>query len=129
MAAGLAQRAEVQLAYAIGVAQPVGVHVNTFGTGTVPHEKLEDYILKNFDMRPRAIIEQLDLLRPQYRDTAAYGHFGRKEFSWENTDRAAELADALGAAKTNGAHKLNGAPAKKAAKKPAPKRAKAEATN
>jgi S-adenosylmethionine synthetase len=127
VAAGLAQRAEVQLAYAIGVAQPVGVHVNTFGTGNVPHEKLEDYILKNFDMRPRAIIEQLDLLRPQYRETAAYGHFGRKEFSWENTDRAAELADALG--KTNGAHaKPNGSPAKKA-KKPATKAAKAEATN
>jgi S-adenosylmethionine synthetase len=95
VAAGLADRCEVQIAYAIGVAQPVGVMVNTFGTGKVEDEKLERYLQKRFDMRPRAIIEQLDLLTPIYRKTAAYGHFGRSEFSWEKTDRAAELADAL----------------------------------
>jgi S-adenosylmethionine synthetase len=95
VAAGLADRCEVQIAYAIGVAQPVGVMVNTFGTGKVEDEKLERYLLKHFDMRPRAIIEQLDLLKPIYRQTAAYGHFGRPEFSWEKTNRAAELADAL----------------------------------
>jgi len=95
VAAGLAERCELQLAYAIGVARPVGVNVNTFGTGTVDEGKLERYILSHFDMRPKAIIEQLELLRPIYRATASYGHFGRKEFSWENTDRAAELAAAL----------------------------------
>ena len=95
VAAGVAERCELQIAYAIGVAKPVGVHVNTFGTGKVSEEKLERYILANFDMRPRAIIEQLDLLRPIYRPTAAYGHFGRKQFSWEATDRAEAMADAL----------------------------------
>ncbi|MEM1032898.1 MAG: methionine adenosyltransferase [Myxococcota bacterium] len=112
VAAKLAERCEVQLAYAIGVAQPVGVHLNLFGTGRVDEEKLERYIMRQFDMRPRAIIEQLDLLRPIYRATAAYGHFGRKEFPWEATDRAAELADAFGApaprAASNGASKANG---------------------
>jgi len=97
VAAGLARRAEVQVAYAIGVAKPVGVHVNTFGTGKVDSDVLEQYIAENFDMRPRAIIEQLDLLRPIYRQTAAYGHFGRKGFPWEKTDRAKQLAkDLLG---------------------------------
>ena len=86
VAAGLAKRCEVQIAYAIGVAQPVGVHVNTFGTGKVDDEMLEKYILENFDMRPKALIEQLDLLKPIYKKTAAYGHFGRDEFSWEKTD-------------------------------------------
>jgi S-adenosylmethionine synthetase len=95
VAAGLARRAEVQIAYAIGVAKPVSVHVNTFGTGKVPDAKLSAYVLEHFDMRPRAIVEQLDLLRPIYRPTAAYGHFGRSEFTWEKTDRAAELAAAL----------------------------------
>ena len=95
VAAGLARRAEVQIAYAIGVAKPVSVHVNTFGTGKLPDPKLSAYVLEHFDMRPRAIVEQLDLLRPIYRPTAAYGHFGRPEFTWEKTDRAAELADAL----------------------------------
>src|SRR5262245_13404471 len=89
VAARLARRCEVQIAYAIGVAQPVGVHVNTFGTGSVGDETLERYIMGNFDMRPKAIIEQLDLLKPIYRKTAAYGHFGRDEFTWEKTDRAA----------------------------------------
>jgi S-adenosylmethionine synthetase len=95
VAAGLADRCEVQIAYAIGVARPVGVHINTEGTSKVDEQKLESYVLANFDMRPKAIIEQLGLLRPIYRATAAYGHFGRSEFSWEKTDRAVELGDAL----------------------------------
>ena len=95
VASGIARRAEVQIAYAIGVAKPVGVNINTFGTGKVDDDKLSAYIVKNFDMRPRAIVEALDLLRPIYRATSAYGHFGRPEFSWEKTDRAEELASAL----------------------------------
>jgi S-adenosylmethionine synthetase len=95
VASGLAKRCEVQIAYAIGVAQPVGVHVNTFGTGKVADEVLEKYILSNFDMRPKALIDELDLLGPIYKRTAAYGHFGRSEFSWEKTDRAAKIADDL----------------------------------
>ena len=95
VAAKLASRAEVQVAYAIGVAQPVGVHVNTFGTGRIDEELIEKYVMQNFDMRPKAIIEQLDLLKPIYRKTAAYGHFGRDEFTWERTDRAAKMADDL----------------------------------
>ena len=75
--------------------QPVGVHVNTFGTGKVADEVLEKYILSNFDMRPKALIDELDLLGPIYKRTAAYGHFGRSEFSWEKTDRAAKIADDL----------------------------------
>jgi S-adenosylmethionine synthetase len=114
VAAKLASRCEVQIAYAIGVARPVGVHVNTFGTGRVDHEVLEKYILANFDMRPKAIIDQLDLLKPIYRKTAAYGHFGRDEFSWEKTTRAAKMADDLSkpsaVAATNGAN--GSAPAK-----------------
>ena len=113
--AGLARRAEVQIAYAIGVAKPVSVHINTFGTGKVADAKLSAYVLEHFDMRPRAIVEQLDLLRPIYRPTAAYGHFGRPEFTWEKTDRAAELADALLSngvkadhAATNGSREKNG---------------------
>jgi S-adenosylmethionine synthetase len=93
VAAKLAKRVEVQIAYAIGVAKPVGVYVRTFGTGSVPDEVLGEYVMKHFDMRPRAIIEELDLLRPIYKATSAYGHFGRKEFSWEKTDRAAKIAD------------------------------------
>jgi S-adenosylmethionine synthetase len=95
VAAGVARRCELQLAYAIGVAQPVGVHVNTFGTGLVSDEKLERYILDSFDMRPKAIIDELGLLAPIYKATAAYGHFGRSEFSWESTERAAKIADDL----------------------------------
>ncbi len=112
VAAKLAKRAEVQIAYAIGVAKPVGVYVRTFGTGIVADEVIGDYVMKNFDMRPRAIIEQLDLLRPIYRATAAYGHFGRKEFSWEKTDRAAKIADdfakAVKGAKGSAPGKTNG---------------------
>jgi S-adenosylmethionine synthetase len=96
VAAKLARKIEVQVAYAIGVAKPVGVFVNAFGTASVPEEKLARYVEKNFDMRPRAIIEELDLLRPIYRPTAAYGHFGRPEFSWEQTTRAEALRDAFG---------------------------------
>ncbi len=97
VAAGLAKRCEVQIAYAIGVAKPVGVHINTFGTGKVSDERLEAYILEHFDMRPKALIDELGLLAPQYLPTAAYGHFGRSEFSWEKTTRAAQLAaDLLG---------------------------------
>src|SRR6188768_2996908 len=93
VAAGLAKKCEVQVAYAIGVAKPMGVYVQTFGTGKVSDDVLERYILQNFDMRPKAIIEQLDLRRGIYRKTAAYGHFGRedKDFTWELTDFAEEL--------------------------------------
>ncbi len=98
VASSIAKRCEVQIAYAIGVAQPVGVYVQTFGTSSVPEERIAAYVLKHFDMRPKAIIEQLDLLRPVYRPTSAYGHFGRSEpgFTWERTDRAHELREALG---------------------------------
>ncbi len=98
VASGVARRCEVQIAYAIGVAQPVGVYVQTFGTSKAPEEQIAAYVLKNFDMRPKAIIEQLNLLRPIYKATAAYGHFGRTEanFTWERTDRADELRKALG---------------------------------
>jgi S-adenosylmethionine synthetase len=108
VAAGLAKRCEVQIAYAIGVAKPVGVHVNTFGTGKIDDEKLEKYILENFDMRPKALIDELNLLRPVYRPTAAYGHFGRDEFSWEKTSRAAKMADDLLRGKTKATNGANG---------------------
>ncbi|GAA1684388.1 methionine adenosyltransferase [Fodinicola feengrottensis] len=99
VAAGLAARVEVQVAYAIGKAQPVGLFVETFGTETVAPAKIQDAITSVFDLRPAAIIRDLDLLRPIYQKTAAYGHFGREldEFTWEKTDRA----DALKAAVTN----------------------------
>jgi len=97
VAASLADRAEVQVAYAIGVAKPVAVYVETFGTAKVPQEAIEKAIAKVFDLRPRAIIEELDLLRPIYAQTAAYGHFGRElaDFTWERTDRVAQLQAAL----------------------------------
>jgi S-adenosylmethionine synthetase len=95
VASGVARRCEVQIAYAIGVAQPVGVRVDTFGTGKVSDEALEKYILSSFDMRPKALIETLNLLRPIYLPTAAYGHFGRNDVPWEKTDRAAKIADDL----------------------------------
>ncbi len=98
VAAGLARRCEVQVAYAIGKAHPVGLYVETFGTGTVPDEVLTTAIREVFDLRPAAIIRDLDLLRPIYRRTAAYGHFGRElpEFTWERTDRTADLLSAVG---------------------------------
>lgn len=93
VAAGVANRVEVQLAYAIGVAEPVSVMVETFGTGKVDHAALEKMIRKHFQLTPRGIIQSLDLLRPIYKKTAAYGHFGRREpgFTWEMTDKSAEL--------------------------------------
>ena len=99
VAAGLAERCEVQLAYAIGVAEPVSVLVDTFGTGTVDEDKLEALVRANFALTPKAIIESLNLRRPIYKATAAYGHFGRedKDFTWEATDKAAALK--AGAAK------------------------------
>ncbi|WP_194419568.1 methionine adenosyltransferase [Microbacterium abyssi] len=98
VAAGLADRLEVQVAYAIGVARPVGLYVETFGTGRVSDEVITNAIRQVFDLRPQAIIEQLDLLRPIYRQTAAYGHFGRElpDFTWERTERADELRRAAG---------------------------------
>ena len=95
VAAGLAKRAEVQLAYAIGVPFPVSVMVDTFGTGTVPEDRIEAAVEKTFDLTPQGIVETLDLLRPIYNATAAYGHFGRSEFSWERTDRTAALQQAV----------------------------------
>jgi S-adenosylmethionine synthetase len=99
VAAGLAKRCEVQVAYAIGKAHPVGVFVQTFDTGVLPDERIQEAVLEVFDLRPAAIIRDLDLLRPIYRPTAAYGHFGRElpDFTWERTDRAAALKAAAGA--------------------------------
>jgi S-adenosylmethionine synthetase len=93
VAAGLASRCEVQVAYAIGKAEPVGLFVETFGTGAAPDEKIQEAVVNAFDLRPAAIIRDLDLLRPIYALTSAYGHFGRElpEFTWERTDRAEEL--------------------------------------
>ena len=96
VAAGLADTAQLQLAYAIGTAHPVSVMLQTFGTETVDPEKLQDLLREVFDFRPAAIIRDLDLLRPIYNETAAYGHFGRKEFPWEATDRADDLRAAIG---------------------------------
>jgi len=98
VAAGLAERCEVQLAYAIGVAEPVSVLVDTFGTGKVPESKLQELVRANFHLTPKGIIESLDLRRPIYRKTAAYGHFGRSDngFPWEATDKAALLKEQAG---------------------------------
>jgi len=98
VAAGLASRAEVQLAYAIGVAEPVSVMVDTFGTGTIPEDKITAIVRENFSLTPKAIIETLDLRKPIYKPTAAYGHFGRTGpgFTWERTDRADALRKAAG---------------------------------
>ena len=115
VAAGLATRCEVQVAYAIGVSHPVGVFVETFGTGVVGDEKIQQAVLDVFDLRPAAIIRDLDLLRPIYRVTSAYGHFGRQQgvnrllaggsgsqeevgptFTWESTQRADDLRAAAG---------------------------------
>ena len=93
VAAGLAKRCQVQLAYAIGVARPVSVRVDTFGTGAVEDERLEEAVERTFDLRPAAIIRDLDLRRPIYRQLAAYGHFGRDDLdlAWEKTDRTEQL--------------------------------------
>ncbi|MEM9192291.1 MAG: methionine adenosyltransferase [Myxococcota bacterium] len=137
VAAKLADKCEVQVAYAIGVSEPMGVFVTTFGTGKVPDAEIADAVKRVFDFRPAALIETLDLLRPIYRPTAAYGHFGRSEktFTWEKTDRAKELAAAVRdktigasrkkrASKANGARKANGAGKANGARKAAPKKAK-----
>ena len=93
VAAGLADKVEIGLAYAIGIARPTSVYVETFGTGKLSHEEIEKIIMENFDMRPAAIIRDLDLLRPIYRQTASYGHFGRNDLDlpWERTDRVEDL--------------------------------------
>ena len=98
VAAGIATEVEVQIAYAIGISNPVSINVNSFGTGKIEDNKIKKLIYKHFDLRPKAIIQHLDLLRPIYKKTAAYGHFGREraEFTWENTDKADELKSAAG---------------------------------
>jgi len=101
VASGLADQCEVQISYAIGVAQPISVLVNTYETGKISDDKILELVKKNFDMRPKAIIDQLNLLRPIYKKTATFGHFGRDdvEFPWERTDKAAALRKALEEAK------------------------------
>jgi S-adenosylmethionine synthetase len=96
VAAGLASQCQVQIAYAIGVAEPVSIMVDTYGSGTISDDKIEALIAEHFDLRPKGIVQMLDLLRPIYRNTAAYGHFGRTEleFTWERTDKADLLRDA-----------------------------------
>ncbi len=98
VAAGLAEKCEVQVAYAIGVAEPVSVMVDTSGTGKIPSARIAQIVREVFDLRPRAIIEQLDLLRPIYKKTAAYGHFGRElpEFTWERTDKVSLIREKAG---------------------------------
>jgi S-adenosylmethionine synthetase len=98
VAAGLASRCEIQIAYAIGVAKPVSVFVDTFGTGVIPDSEISKLVQAHFDLRPKAIIQTLDLLRPIYKATASYGHFGRTEpgFTWERTDKAELLRNAAG---------------------------------
>ncbi len=98
VAAGIASEFEVQVAYAIGISQPVSINVNTFGTGKISNDRIKDLIVEHFDLRPKAIIQHLDLLRPIYLKTAAYGHFGREreEFTWERTDKAEILREAAG---------------------------------
>jgi len=98
VAAGVAKKCEIQIAYAIGVAEPVSVMVDLMGTGLVPKQRVEEIVREVFDLRPRAIIEYLDLLRPIYRKTAAYGHFGRNEpeFTWEKTNKADEIRELAG---------------------------------
>ncbi len=98
VASGIASEVEVQIAYAIGISKPVSINVNSFGTGKIPDNKIKNLISEIFDLRPKAIIQQLDLLRPIYRPTAAYGHFGRKHenFTWERTDKADMLRAAAG---------------------------------
>jgi S-adenosylmethionine synthetase len=98
IAAGIASQIEVQVAYAIGISQPVSINVSSFGTGVIPDDKIKALIDRHFDLRPKAIVQHLDLLRPIYLRTAAYGHFGRKheDFTWERTDKAAALKDDAG---------------------------------
>jgi S-adenosylmethionine synthetase len=119
VAAGLARRCEVQVAYAIGVAEPVSLLVNTFGTGKIAEDRLAELVRANFDCRPGALVRELNLLRPIYQKTAAYGHFGRNEpeFTWEKTNKADALKSAakkyFAAGATNGASKTVAAKAPK----------------
>jgi S-adenosylmethionine synthetase len=99
VAAGIASRCEVQLSYAIGVADPMGIYADTFGTGKISEEKIVQLIRKHFPLKPREIIDKLDLRKPIYKKTAAYGHFGRSEFSWEKTDKANALKKEAGLSK------------------------------
>lgn len=98
VAAGLAERCEIQISYAIGVAEPTSITIETFGTEKVPHDRIVALVRKHFDLRPRGIVKMLDLLKPIYKATAAYGHFGREEpsFTWERTDKAKTLRDEAG---------------------------------
>lgn len=98
VASGLADRCEIQLAYAIGVAKPVSVLVDTFGTGRLPDDKIAELVVRNFALSPTGIIRTLDLRRPIYKQTAAYGHFGRTDVDlpWEHTDKAASLKEQAG---------------------------------
>jgi S-adenosylmethionine synthetase len=100
VAAGVADRCELQVAYAIGVAHPVSVQVDCFGTERIPLPRIEELVREHFDLRPGAILRDLDLMRPIYSKTAAYGHFGRSDhdFTWERTDKAEELRAAAGLA-------------------------------
>ncbi|GAB5412710.1 MAG: methionine adenosyltransferase [Congregibacter sp.] len=97
VAAGLAERCEIQVSYAIGVAEPTSISINTFGTGKIADEKIAELVREHFDLRPKGLIEMLDLKRPIYRQTAAYGHFGREEpdFTWERTDKAEALKSSI----------------------------------
>lgn len=97
VAAGLAERCEIQVSYAIGVSEPTSISIDTFGTGKLPDFEIAALVRENFDLRPQGLITMLDLKRPIYRQTAAYGHFGRElsDFTWEATDKAAALAKAL----------------------------------
>ena len=90
MASGIADRCEIQVSYAIGVAEPISIHIDTFGTGKIPAHDMIKLVREHFDLRPYGIIKMLDLLRPIYRQTASYGHFGREDIdvSWEKTDKA-----------------------------------------
>ena len=98
VAAGLAKRCEIQVSYAIGVAKPTSISVETFGTGVIDNELIAKLVDEHFDLRPKALIAELDLKRPIYQQTAAYGHFGRElaDFTWEKTDKAELLRDAAG---------------------------------
>jgi S-adenosylmethionine synthetase len=98
VAAGLADRCEIQVSYAIGVAEPTSITIETFGTGKIPEDRIAALVREHFDLRPYRIIHMLDLVRPIYRKTAAYGHFGREEpeFTWEHTEKAELLRDAAG---------------------------------
>ena len=97
VAAGLAEKIEIQVSYAIGVAEPTSISINTFGTGKLSDHEIINLIREHFDLRPRGLIQMLDLKRPIYRQTAAYGHFGRElpDFTWEKTDKAEALRKAL----------------------------------